>query len=166
MDLFVYLDKGGFITYILLVLNIVGFSVMIWKYLEIKSAKAIINFSANEIKTAVMVDSSHPFYLTLITSECDKYIDKLDSGLNIIRNIATISPLLGLLGTVLGVLQSFESIATFGLGNPSFFSSGISVALITTIAGLIVAIPHYIGYNYFVKALDSFELDLKNKALM
>lgn len=166
MNLFTYIDKGGIIAYLLLFLNLVGFAMMIWKYLEIKTAKNILSYTANTIKSSLPIDSTHPLYLTLITSECDKYINKLDFGLNIIRNIATISPLLGLLGTVLGVLQSFESIATFGLGNPSFFSNGISVALITTIAGLIVAIPHYIGYNYFIKALDSLELDLKNKVLL
>lgn len=165
MNLFVYIDKGGFITYILILMNVIGFAIMIYKYIEIKKAKVSLDYVAYEIKSKTTISSDHPLYLSLIMTECDRFVNGLDRFLNIIKNIATISPLLGLLGTVVGVLQSFESIAIFGMGNPTFFSSGISVALITTIAGLIVAIPHYIGYNYFVKLLDTLELELKNKVM-
>lgn len=165
MNLLVYIDKGGFITYLLILMNVVGFAIMIYKYIEIKKAKLSLDYMAYEIKSKAKIQAEHPLYLSFVITECDTYINGLDRFLNIIKNIATISPLLGLLGTVVGVLQSFESIAIFGMGNPTFFSSGISVALITTIAGLIVAIPHYIGYNYFVKLLDTLELELKNKVL-
>ena len=89
----------------------------------------------------------------------------LEFGLNTVKIIASIAPLLGLLGTVIGVLDSFDSITKSGLGDPSIFSSGISVALITTIAGLIVAIPHYIGYNYIVGILDDIELKIQKEVL-
>jgi biopolymer transport protein ExbB len=52
-----------------------------------------------------------------------------------------------------------------GLGDPTIFSGGISVALITTVAGLTVAIPHYIGYNYFIGSLDSLEVKLEKDIL-
>ena len=90
---------------------------------------------------------------------------KLEYGLNTIKIISTISPLLGLLGTVIGVLHSFDSISKLGLGDPSVFSSVISIALITTIAGMIVAIPHYIAYNYFVGALDHIENSVEAEVL-
>jgi biopolymer transport protein ExbB len=73
--------------------------------------------------------------------------------------------LLGLLGTVVGVLNTFDSITNHGLQDPTIFSGGISVALITTVAGLIVAIPHYIGYNYFIGILDNTELDIEKEIL-
>ena len=81
-------------------------------------------------------------------------VNGIESGLNTIKIIASLSPLIGLLGTVIGILNSFDSISHLGLGDPTVFSSGISIALITTVAGLIVAIPHYIGYNYFIGSLD------------
>jgi biopolymer transport protein ExbB len=89
------------------------------------------------------------------------YVANLEKGLNTVKIIASIAPLMGLLGTVIGVLEAFEAIGKSGLGDPSVFASGISLALITTIAGLLVAIPHYIGYNYLVGALDTLEIELE-----
>lgn len=146
-------------------MNIVGFAVMIYKFFEIKSARNSLEKNANEIRALVKHDLKDELFLVVLNAECDKFINKLDDKMNIIKNIATISPLLGLLGTVVGVLQSFESISTHGMSNPSFFSTGISVALITTVAGLIVAIPHYVGYNYFSKELDSLEIELRSKVI-
>lgn len=68
-----------------------------------------------------------------------------------------------MLGTVIGVLEAFEAISKSGLGDPSVFASGISMALITTVAGLIVAIPHYVGYNYIIGMLDTLEIELKKE---
>ena len=95
----------------------------------------------------------------------DLQIQKLESGLGTVKIIASIAPLIGLLGTVVGVLTAFDAIAQQGLGDPSIFSGGISIALITTVAGLIVAIPHYIGYNYFIGLLDTIELKLEKEVL-
>ncbi len=92
-------------------------------------------------------------------------VKKLENGLTFIKNISSISPLLGLLGTVYGVLKSFESISSNGLGDPSIFSSGISIAQITTIAGLVVAIPHHLCYNYFIHVLDELELRVKKEVI-
>lgn len=64
----------------------------------------------------------------------------------------------------MGVLKAFEAITANGLGDPTIFSTGISIALITTIAGLIVAIPHHICYNYFIAVLDELELKAKKEA--
>jgi len=72
---------------------------------------------------------------------------------------------LGLLGTVLGIFISFDEISKVGLDDPMNFSGGISLALITTIVGLIVSIPHYIFYNYFIGTLDNMEITLKSEVL-
>src|SRR5277367_4520141 len=69
---------------------------------------------------------------------------ELDRYLITLGSIATISPLLGLLGTVLGIMNVFAAIAQGGLGNPAAMAGGISQALISTVAGLAVAIPAYI----------------------
>ena len=150
MDLMSYIDKGGIIVYILIVINIIGFTIILWKFFTLPRKNAMIS----KIKDKVTVNSS-------ILSQIEYEVKKLESGLTIIKNIATVAPLLGLLGTVIGVYKSFEAITQNGLGDPSIFSNGIGIALITTIAGLIVAIPHLIAYNHFISMIDSIELKAK-----
>jgi biopolymer transport protein ExbB len=152
MDLMSYIDKGGAIVYILIVLNIIGFTIILWKFFTLPRKNAIIS----KIKSRVTINSS-------ISSQIEYEVKKLESGLTIIKNIAMISPLLGLLGTVIGVYKSFEAITQNGLGDPTIFSNGIGIALITTIAGLIVAIPHQIAYNHFIAMIDSIELKAKKE---
>lgn len=150
MNLMEYIDKGGIIVYILILMNIVGFAIIIWKFLTLPRKRVIIENIKNKI------DNSSSIF-----SQIEYEVKKLEAGLTYIKNIATIAPLLGLLGTVIGVYQSFEAMTKNGLGDPTIFSNGISVALITTIAGLIVAIPHHIAYNHFIAMIDTIELKAK-----
>ena len=152
MELMSYIDKGGAIVYILIALNIIGFTIILWKFFTLPRKNAIIS----KIKSRVTINSS-------VSSQIEYEVKKLESGLTIIKNIAMVSPLLGLLGTVIGVYKSFEAITQNGLGNPTIFSNGIGIALITTIAGLIVAIPHQIAYNHFIAMIDSIELKAKKE---
>lgn len=152
MDLMGYIDKGGIIVYILIGLNIIGFTIILWKFLTLPRKNAMIS----KIKTKVVQNSS-------ILPQIEYEVKKLESGLTIIKNIATVAPLLGLLGTVIGVFKSFEAITQNGLGDPTIFSDGIGIALITTIAGLIVAIPHQIAYNHFISMIDGIELKAKKE---
>ena len=152
MDLMTYIDKGGIIVYILVVLNIIGFTIILWKFFTLPRKNKIIS----EIKKKITKDSS-------IAAQIEYEVKKLDSGLTVIKNIAIISPLLGLLGTVIGVYMSFEEITVKGLGDPTIFSNGIGIALITTIAGIIVAIPHQIAYNHFIAMIDKIELKVKKE---
>ena len=152
MDLMSYIDKGGIIVYILIGLNIIGFTIILWKFFTLPRKNKIIT----EIKKKITSDTS-------ISAQIEYEVKKLDSGLTVIKNIAIISPLLGLLGTVIGVYMSFEEITVKGLGDPTIFSNGIGIALITTIAGLIVAIPHQIAYNHFIAMIDSIELKAKKE---
>jgi biopolymer transport protein TolQ len=82
--------------------------------------------------------------------------DQLSAGLVWLAIIAVVSPLLGLLGTVIGVMDSFIGIGTTGSANIAAVAPGIAEALITTAAGLVAAIPAAIGYNYFVSRLNFF----------
>jgi biopolymer transport protein ExbB len=156
MSLLEYIDKGGIIVYILIFLNIIGFTIILWKFFTIPRKNAIIE----KIKTRI--DSTHTKTLEI---QIEYEIKKLENGLTYVRNIASVAPLLGLLGTVYGVYKAFEQITQKGLGDPTIFSGGISIALITTIAGLIVAIPHLIAYNYFISLIDSIELKAKKELL-
>lgn len=81
-------------------------------------------------------------------------VHELDRYLITLGTVATISPLLGLLGTVLGIIHVFAAIGTAGLGNPAALAGGISQALVTTVAGLTVAIPAYILYRYLRGRVD------------
>ena len=72
---------------------------------------------------------------------------ELERYLNALGTIAAISPLLGLLGTVTGMIRTFKAITVAGVGNPSAMASGIAEALITTAAGLIIAIPALVAYR-------------------
>lgn len=87
--------------------------------------------------------------------------DELAHGIHWLAIVATVAPLLGLLGTVMGVMNSFIGVAAAGSANISAVAPGVAEALITTVAGLIVAIPAAIGYNYFVNRLSLFMGELE-----
>ncbi|MDZ7819503.1 MAG: MotA/TolQ/ExbB proton channel family protein [Aliarcobacter sp.] len=165
IDLINYIDRGGIIVYMLIFLNIIGFTIMFWKLVVIALAGNKREILINEVINFAKNNNSSDFKKDSIENFINRKIRKLEFGLNTVKIIASIAPLLGLLGTVIGVLESFDSITKSGLGDPSIFSSGISVALITTIAGLIVAIPHYMGYNYIVGILDDIELKIQKEVL-
>ena len=78
----------------------------------------------------------------------------LGKNLPILSTIGNITPLLGLLGTILGMIIAFESIAVAGAGDPKVVAGGISQALVTTASGLIVAIPTIVGYRYLARKAD------------
>ncbi len=70
-----------------------------------------------------------------------KEVPKLEGGLNLVKVAAAVAPLMGLLGTVIGMIQTFQQITLFGTGDPQIMAGGISVALVTTVLGLVAAIP-------------------------
>lgn len=156
LNLMEYIDKGGLIVYILIFLNVIGFTIIIWKFLTIPRKNAMVK----KIKNKLNEQNKHN-----IKIEIEYEVKKLEIGLTYIKNIASVAPLLGLLGTVFGVYKAFEEITQKGLGDPTVFSGGISIALITTIAGLIVAIPHHIAYNHFISMIDTIELKAKKELI-
>jgi len=159
--LFNYIQAGGNTMYILLAFNIIGLTTIIYKLIQVHYFKYKQENAVKEIIDNIDKSLSLSMQKSLIEDGIIIKVSSLDYGLNTIKTIASIAPLLGLLGTVLGVLFSFESISKNGLGDPSVFASGISLALITTIGGLIVAIPHYIAYNHLASTLDKIEVELK-----
>jgi biopolymer transport protein ExbB len=88
-------------------------------------------------------------------------VSKLEKGLWILATIANIAPLFGFLGTVTGMIASFEALAEVGLGNPEAVAGGISEALITTATGLSIALPVQAAYNYFNNRVSQFALDME-----
>jgi len=89
----------------------------------------------------------------------------LECCLTTLGTIAVISPLLGLLGTVVGMIMTFEVITSQGLGQPADLAGGISTALLTTAAGLIVAVPTVIAHRAFRAKLDRLIIDMEREAM-
>ena len=172
MKLYEYIQQGGSIMYVLLLFNVIGFALMIMKFWVFTQEKQRISQTSALMAQTVNGNSEGKDVRAIIEiakQEVSNYVNDIEAGLNTVKIIASISPLLGLLGTVLGVLGAFKVMASQGTGDPSLFASGISVALITTVGGMIVAIPHFIGHNYLIGQLDSIESkvekDLMTKVL-
>jgi len=95
-------------------------------------------------------------------------VPRLEKNLGVLATIAHISPLLGLLGTVTGMVKAFQVIehkaASMMPVNPGDLAGGIWESLITTVAGLSVAIPTYVAYNYLISKVDGFVLDMEKSA--
>ncbi len=90
---------------------------------------------------------------------------ELERYLNALGTIAAVTPLLGLLGTVIGMIKVFTNITSVGVGNPAQLAGGISTALITTASGLMVAIPALMFYRYFRGRVDGLVIDMEKESL-
>jgi len=177
-----YFIEGGVIMYpllfvsivmwILIINRIIFFKKMGKKYISRKEALDYIlsgNFDPDEMMyrdiTGVIIgeflknrtcnSSLDAFIMDEIIL---KVLYSLDKYLNLISILATIAPLLGLLGTVIGMVKTFDVISFFGTGNPKAMASGISEALITTQTGLIIAIPGIYMNNFLNKRAYKLKL--------
>jgi len=88
-------------------------------------------------------------------------LDFLERGLPVLATVASVAPMLGFLGTVIGMILAFQAIEIAGQVDPSLVASGIKVALITTAAGLTIAIPVNVAYNFFVTRIDRLIGDME-----
>jgi biopolymer transport protein ExbB len=92
-------------------------------------------------------------------------VHDLERFLNTLGTIAAISPLLGLLGTVTGMIRTFKAITVAGIGNPAAMAGGIAEALITTAAGLLVAIPALVAYRYLRGRVDALVIRMEKESI-
>lgn len=91
-------------------------------------------------------------------------VHELDRFIGTLGTIASLSPLMGLLGTVLGMIRTFNAITTAGIGNPASLAGGIAEALITTAAGLTVAIPALLAYKYLRGRVQLLVVQMEKEA--
>lgn len=119
------------------------------------------------VLAAGLVNRNHPREIMkeAIEDVGRQVVHELERYLNTLGTIASVTPLLGLLGTVIGMIKVFAAITTHGVGNPGVLAGGISEALITTAAGLSVAIPSLIFYRYFRGKIDELVLIMEEEAL-
>ncbi|MCP3689253.1 MAG: MotA/TolQ/ExbB proton channel family protein [Gammaproteobacteria bacterium] len=92
-------------------------------------------------------------------------VHEMERFLNTLGTISTITPLLGLLGTVIGMIKVFTAITTVGVGDPAQLAGGISEALITTAAGLTVAIPSLIFHRHLKRRIDELVVGMEQEAM-
>lgn len=119
------------------------------------------------ILAAGLVNRNHPrdVMKQAIEDEGRQVVHELERYLNTLGTVANISPLLGLLGTVIGMIKVFAAITSAGVGNPAVLADGISQALITTAAGLSVAIPAVIFHRYLSGRVDRIVVQMEEQAL-
>ncbi|WP_404408190.1 MotA/TolQ/ExbB proton channel family protein [Pseudidiomarina marina] len=147
--------QGGTVGYVITVALIVGFLIAIYKFvtLGLESAKmrAQLKNTANPSDKNALgrILKVYQENKTADTENLELKLDeailretpRIDAGVNIIKILAAIAPLLGLLGTVVGMIGTFQSITLFGTGDPKIMAGDISMALVTTALGLIAALP-------------------------
>ena len=92
-------------------------------------------------------------------------VHELERFIGTLGTIASLSPLMGLLGTVLGMIRTFNAITTAGIGNPASLAGGIAEALITTAAGLTVAIPALLAYKYLRGRVQQLVVQMEKEAM-
>lgn len=164
MRLIDFINAGGSITWILVAMNVLGLSLILWRFFVFRDFKNKIDSEAKNLVSDMksrFVAKDLLAQFDLVKDAIFQRVHELEFGLTSIKVIATTAPLLGLLGTVIGIYEAFQVISSTGLQDPGKFASGISLALITTIVGLIVAIPHYIAHNYLSGELDALEIKME-----
>lgn len=156
-----YLDEGGAVGYTIVVLFIIGILVAIERIIALTIASAKVKKQLktnspdprNALGRVMTVYTENPNDdVQTLELKLDEAILKeqpaLEARLGLIKLIAAVGPLLGLLGTVIGMIQTFQVITTFGGGDPRLMAAGISTALITTVEGLVTAIPLVMLHAY------------------
>lgn len=164
MRLIDFINAGGSITWVLVAMNVVGLSLVLWRLFIFRDFKKRIADEAKLLAADLEKRFNTQFLLNkmdLVKDGISQRVHELEFGMTSIKVVATTAPLLGLLGTVIGIYEAFQVISATGLQDPGKFAAGISYALITTIVGLIVAIPHYIAHNYLSGELDALEISME-----
>lgn len=147
-------DQGGTVGYIILAIGLVGLLIAAERFVSLYLIGAKVNRQLksdtasknNPLGRVLLVKEKHPDAdtetLELKLSESIlREVPKLTSRLTMIKIISVVAPLIGLLGTVTGMINTFQAITLFGTGDPKLMAGGISQALVTTVLGLVVAIP-------------------------
>ncbi len=168
-----YMEKGGVVNIIIAFVCFIALYIGLGKlftYLSFRRSKSamkmflkinnfenvdikikkdwLINYFLKEYKNSSY--HSYTFFYNRFREMLLQKVSYLENGLDAMSAWVSVAPLLGLLGTVVGMVKTFSIITEFGVGNPNLLSEGISVALLTTQSGLIVAFPCLLFHNYLL----------------
>jgi len=160
--------KGGFLMYPILLCSVGGLAILINKFIQYRKILKSMGKPLNEVikeRPAILIPLMDGIEKGCKERELSvigtKQVRGMERGLSWLGLIATIAPLLGLTGTVTGMIKAFMVIAERTSVNPSMLAGGIWEALITTAAGLLVAIPTHIGHHYLEKQADDIAFILR-----
>jgi len=188
-----FLSQGGPIVIIQLVCSVIAVAIVLERLFYLRKNKIIPSelyheiikwVSTGEPKVALETAKTDPSPLMNVCQAALSHIDqppmelretiedagrheapRLERYLTSLHTIAVISPLLGLLGTVTGMIQVFETIVTEGNGNTSLLAGGISQAMVTTAVGLCIAIPALVFYNFLNRKVEFLLIEMERHAL-
>lgn len=190
-----FLEIGGIVMWFLLGFSVVALAFIIERAIALRRAKINVNEFLAKIRKALLVNRSVRDAIKICEQyrgpvasimkaglvkygqpkeEIEKTIEnaalyemgRLERGLTVLATIANVAPLLGFLGTVTGMIASFDALAEAGLSNPGLVAVGIKEALYTTATGLFIAIPTQIAYNFFMSRINRFVRDIETAANM
>lgn len=185
------LNMGGWTLYTLLICSVISVTIIVFKIFEFKKkgridAKSFLKTIKKKIQdepvsfAVIYCDKINTPVSNVVKAGLAKYADtsstnveetmnrevlietiKLEKYTTIVGTIGSIAVYIGLFGTVLGIIRSFHDISKVGSGGISVVIGGVSEALIATAAGLCVAIPAVAAYNFFMKRIDNFVVEME-----
>lgn len=125
------------------------------------------NSPLGEILAAGLLNSKHgrDIMKESIEESASHVIHDMEKNLGLLGTIAVISPLLGLLGTVVGIIEAFMAVTSSGLNDPTMLAGGISKALITTAGGIVVAIPAMVMHRWFQRHIQDITVEMEQQAI-
>jgi biopolymer transport protein ExbB len=171
------LKAGGVVGYIIIILGIFGLfkGLIKFYYLQVEfyKVKKLLNNSSLNSSCSLSRVVNDPLPPTSSLNELELVVDervlkevsKQEEGLSIIKLVSTVTPMLGLLGTVIGMITTFQALYVNGVGDPTLMARGISQALVTTMLGLIVAIPLLFAYTVLKSLVASLNDILEIQAI-
>jgi len=188
-DAWIMLQRGGIIMIPLILCSIIVLAIVIERAISLRKRKVLIPeiinvieniHSPEDINLALSICKKNEGAFAnivqlglenrnlpgaelkeLIADQGRQEVRSLQKGFVVLETIAGIAPLLGLLGTVIGMIKVFTVISQQGLGQTQALSGGISEALITTVVGLSIGIPTLVVYNYFADRAENLILDIE-----
>lgn len=187
--------EGGPVMWPLLIFSLLGVIFIIERFFALRKAKINVNEFLAKIRKSLIVNRSIQAAIktceeyrgpvaSILKAGLLKFgepredvertienaalyeMGRLEKNLVWLASIANVAPLLGFFGTVAGMIKSFDALAEAGLSNPGLVAAGISEALITTAAGLFVAIPVQLAYNWFMAGINKFVRDIETSSNM
>jgi biopolymer transport protein ExbB len=189
VDLWQYLEKGGILMIPLFLCSILAFAILILKLMQLRHKKIIFPEIVSVIRSIenpedinlaqrVCKEKKGSFANVILVALNNQHLPRdeqkeaiidqgrqevriLEQGLGALETITGISPLLGLLGTVLGMIDVFNEIVKTEVVQAAQLSDGISKALITTVVGLMIAIPALVAYNYLINKAEGLILEIE-----
>jgi biopolymer transport protein ExbB len=194
-DLVTYFQQGGIMMWPLLAFSLATATFIVERWIALRRAKVNVNDFLSRVRKALLVNRDVRAAIKVCEEfkgpvasvvkagllrygqpkeDIEKSVEsaaifetgRLERGLMVLSSSANVSPMLGFLGTVTGMIKSFATHAQAGLSNPGAVAAGISEALITTATGLFIAIPAQLGYNYFMSRINKFMRDIETASNM